>query len=162
MGTTGRAICMLALAVGASSAEAAITNFSATLEANWPSTSEVPLLGSANVALDDSTNELSWEVQWAGSSARRAQVTMVGPDCAESDCPRGGGRAMVLDLADDVSTVDVRGGELSGSLHLTPEQVLEFGNTCEAWRVEVMLWDKRGVALQGELELSPLPPGIWL
>lgn len=151
----------LLLTAAFSGANATITSFSATLESAWPSSREVPLVGSASVALDDSTNELSWEVQWAGSSSRRARVTMVGLPCTTGPgCAEGPG-PLVLDLADDVSTADVRGGELSGSLRLTPEQAEELGSS-EAWRVELRLWDKRGVRLEGELQLDVLPPGVWL
>jgi hypothetical protein len=168
-GTTAgvRRLVAIAGAIGvllAGSAHATIRSYSATLESHWPATSELPLIGSASVALDDSTNELSWEVQWAGSTARRAQVTMVGPEapCIDPDCCADAAPPIILDLADGTSTVDARGGELSGRLRLTPEQAEELGTNSDSWRVELRLWDKRGVQLQGALEVLVLPPGVWL
>ncbi len=149
--------CVAALLALPGVSSAAITSFSAELTADdWPAGEDGPARGNASIALDDSTNELSWEIEWAGTSARRAEVTMRSPD---SDLVVGQG-PLVLDLAAGESTLDVLGGGLSGSLQLTPRQA--EGLSGENWEVEVRLVDKRGMRLTGKLELTPLPPGIWL
>lgn len=144
------------LMFGAGASQAAITSYSAELTADgWPSADDGPARGNASIALDDSTMELSWEIEWAGTSARRAEVTMRKPDSALL-----GEGPLVLDLAMGESTGDVRGGELSGSVQLTPRQAEELAG--DDWEVEVRLLDKRGMRLTGKLERRELPPGVWL
>ncbi|MEO0424431.1 MAG: CHRD domain-containing protein, partial [Pseudomonadota bacterium] len=138
------------LMVGAGASQASITSYSAELTVDdWPSAEGGPARGNASIALDDSTNELSWEIEWAGTSARRAEVTMRKPDSALI-----GQGPLVLDLAMGESSGDVRGGELSGSLQLTPRQAEELAG--EDWEVEVRLLDKRGMRLTGKLEREEL------
>jgi hypothetical protein len=149
-------------ALGAGDAFATIRSYSATLESSWPSAPDTPLEGVASLALDDVTNELSWAVEWGGSTARRARVNLLGPLCAEdADCPSIVAPAFVLDLAEAISVADVRGGALSGRFRLTQEQAEELAAAPDGWRLEVQLWNKRGVRLEGEIELNELPSGIW-
>ncbi|MEM9388587.1 MAG: CHRD domain-containing protein [Pseudomonadota bacterium] len=148
--------CAVLLLLAAGATQAAITSYAAELTADgWPSAEGGPARGNASIALDDSTNELSWEIEWAGTPARRAEVTVRKPDSAPLvDGP------LVLDLAVGESSGDVRGGELSGSVQLTPRQAEELAG--DDWQVEVRLLDKRGMRLTGKLERQQLPPGVWL
>ncbi|MEO0974108.1 MAG: CHRD domain-containing protein [Pseudomonadota bacterium] len=148
-------LCAFSALLIAPLSQAAITSYEAKLTADdWPVGEGGPLRGNASIALDDSTNELSWAIEWAGTTARRAEVTM-----RSSDGKRRRGQPLVLDLEAGESTVDARGGELSGSVLLTPRQAEELSGD---WQVEVRLVDKPGLRLTGKLELISLPPGLWL
>lgn len=147
-------LAILALGVSVC-AHASITSYSAELSADgWrPGLLGEPLRGNASLALDDSTNELSWAIEWFGTDERQAELTMRGVDDEE-------GTPLVFALGSGVSNEDKRGGGLSGIVRLTPQQVHDLSS--EDWQLELRFSNPQGLRLTGKLQLDALPPGLWL